>query len=206
MKNLIIALFCFSLFGSSCHTFTSANGEKHRQFMPAKESRSIGELDTSKFVKQDFLISDYTNKIAKRNGKKIIVPIEGKDISSFLPLQQRCYVYFWNPVCVGTLPDIRKFDSLSKAGENVVIVSLRKDYTTIDKALHKTSFSQYPYYVIEDEKYTRGLLVRKIMFSKDACPSCYTQYRDDLAIADYLLIENGTIKPVLYNAGSIIRN
>jgi hypothetical protein len=135
----------------------------------------------------------------------MIEPMEGADLLKLAKLQRRYYVYFFDPVCPGSAAPVRKLDSLAKTGENVVIVSLRNNYEAIHATLRKTAFSQYPYYTIENKKYPTVLLQRQIKFIKDACEECYSEYKDEVAGADYMLIENGTIRPLFYN-DNIIKN
>ena len=46
--------------------------------------------------------------------------------------------------------------------------------------------------------------MKKIGFIRDLCDSCYTRYRDDLAVVDYLLIEDQKIDLVFFNSGNNI--
>lgn len=71
------------------------------------------------------------------------------------------YLYFANPGCPATALDIRIMDSLAQAGKRVLVLSLRKNYATIDSLLKKTSFAGQPYYVPEHSRYGNVLLVNK---------------------------------------------
>lgn len=201
MKSLPIILIILSaILCQSCQTYVSGTGKKYRQFLPAKDLTSSTGLDTSRFTKQPFNLSDYTNKVAYRNNKRIIVPLKGMDISALVNKKGRYYLYFWNAGCRGTSDDIHNLDSISKNGGQVFIISMRSSYNVIDRILSTTAFSQYPYYIIEDKKYSNKLLTRKIRFIKEICNSCYEQYRDDLAVADYILIENRNVTVVMYSS------
>gem|GEM_PF-2680351 len=208
-KRTITFIFFATTICFSCRTYVSGNGSKHRQFLPTKDRAAISDIDTNSFIKLPFNLNDYCNKVAYKNGKRVIETIEGTDLSTIANTKGRYYVYFWNPVCPAARIDIHKMDSLSKKGENVIMISMRSNYDIISNKLDKTSFAQYPCYVLEAEKYTDLLLVRKIRFTKEACESCYEQYKDDLAVADYLLVENGSITPIMYNDttnSSILKN
>lgn len=198
-KRTIAFIFFATTICFSCRTYVSGNGSKHRQFLPSKDRAAISDIDTNRFIKLPFSLSDYSNKVAYKNGKRIIETIEGADLSIIANTKGRYYVYFWNPVCPDTRVDIHKMDSLSKKGENVIIISLRSNYDIISNKLAKTAFAQYSCYVLEAKRYTDVLLIRKIRFTKEACESCYVKYKDDLAVADYLLMENGNITPIMYN-------
>ena len=198
MKSLpIIFIILSAILFQSCQTYVSGNGKKYRQFLPAKDRTQSNGLDTGRFTKQPFNLSDYTNKVAYKNNKRIIVPLKGGDISALVNTKGRYYLYFWNAGCGGTTDEIHKLDSISKHGGQVFIISMRSSYDVIDRILSTTAFSQYPYYTIEDKKYSNKLLMRKIRFIKEACESCYEQYKDELAFADYILIENGTFKVIM---------
>ena len=158
-------------------------------------------MDTNRFTKQQFDLTDYNNKLAHKNGRRIIEPVEGFDVRAMVDTKGRYYLYFWT-TCPGTLPDIHKLDSLSQKGEKVMIISLRNNYELIDMILSKTHFSQYPFYTIEADRYTNILLIRKIKFIKEACATCYNQYKDDLAVADYVLVDSGVITPIMFNEKS----
>ncbi len=199
MKSLIVLTFVAAMLGESCQTYTSANGGKYRQLNPAKDKTDLSAMDTGRFIRQRFDLSDFTNKVAFRNRKRIIVPVEGSDVRAMVNTNGRYYLYFWNPGCPATRSEIHKMDSIAQKGESVMIISLRSNYEVIDTILGKKHFSQYPWYTLEADRYTSKLVVRKIRFIKEACPTCYEQYKDDLAVADYLLLENGTTKPVMYN-------
>lgn len=165
---------------------------------PAKDKVGASGMDTNRFTKQSFDLLDYTHKVAYNNKKKIIEPIEGTDVQLLANTKGRYYLYFWNAGCPGSLSDIHKLDSLSGTGINILIIYLRKNYKAIGHTLGKTHFSQYPYYTIEADKYTNIIAFRQINFIKDACATCYKQYKDDLLAASYILVENGTIRPVFY--------
>ena len=198
MKTLIIFTCTVALLCSACQTYTLSNGKKHRMLFTARD-KTDGSIDTTIYCKQQFNVADYDNKVAFNGKKRIIEPIEGADVQKLVNTKGTYYLYFWNQVCPHTLNDIHKLDSLSLKGANILIVCLRKNYVAIDKVLGKTNFAQYPYYTIEADRYTNMLIRKKIKFSKEACETCYDVYKDDLAVADYLMITNGKIQPVLYN-------
>lgn len=183
---------------SSCQTYISANGNKHRQLFPTKDKGSINDLDTSRFVRKPFQDVGF-NTVDTRSSRKTVVPVSGTDLKALIEKDSEQLIYFANPGCPATAADIRKLDSLAKTGQNIIIVSLRKSYDRIDVLLRNTAFSKAPYYVVEDDKYGDVLLVKQIRVIKDLCESCYTQYRDDLAVAEYIIVGNGRTEVILYN-------
>lgn len=191
MRYLSAILLC--LLTASCHTFVLSNGKKMRQLAPVRDNTPGIQIDTNKFTRHAFRLSDYEDKNSHHNGKRIVVPTLGTDLTALVNTNDKYIVFFLDPRCPSSIPDMHKLDSLSKTGYQIVIVSLRSDYGMIDRRLAKTNFSQYPYYTIEDEKYTNILLRKKIEFIKELCSSCYEQYKDDLTFAEYLLIENGKV-------------
>ncbi|MBN9485234.1 MAG: hypothetical protein J0H46_17910 [Bacteroidetes bacterium] len=195
MKYLLF--LCSILACASCHTFNLSNGRKHRQLFPAKDHIVAQQYDTSKFIVRPFNLSDFENKIAHRDNRRIIEPITGSDIRSIINIKGKYYLYFWNPICRGTSPDLHKLDSISRLGISIMIVSLRRDYDQMDKLLRHTSFSAYPYYTIENDR-TQILLVRKINFIREACNTCYERYKDDLAVADYLSFGDSTTRVLFF--------
>lgn len=195
MKYLLF--LCSILACASCHIFNLSNGRKHRQLFPAKDHIVAQQYDTSKFIVRPFNLSDFENRIAHRDNRRIIEPITGSDIRSIINIKGKYYLYFWNPICRGTLPDLRKLDSISKLAVPIMIVSLRRDYEQMDRLLRNTIFAAYPYYTIEDDR-TQILLVRKINFIREACNTCYERYKDDLAVADYLSFGDSTIKVLFF--------
>lgn len=203
MKNLAMPLVLLLLCGS-CQKFVLSNGKIHRQFLPVKDRVSRSNFDSTKFTKLAFNLSDYTGKVAYRDSKRIVSPLTGSDIKTLLNTKKRYLLYFWNPGCPGSRSEIYHLDSISKRGERVFIISMQRNYALIDRILSKTDFSQYPYYTIEEEKYTNTLLLRKIGLIRDACDSCYDQYKDDLAIAEYLLLESGRVKVVMHKNDTIL--
>lgn len=182
-----------------CQTFIGKSGTKRRQWFPVKDKTNASEFDANRFEKRTFEIVDYKSKMGFHGWRKIVVLIEGKDLKQLVSTNERYYVYFWNSACPGTQVNIRKLDSMSKKGMNILVVSLRANYNTIDYELKGTQFSKYPYYTIEAERYSNLLIRRQVDFIREACKSCYDDYKDDLGMADYLLIENGTIRPVWFN-------
>ncbi len=168
-----------------------------RQLLPAKDKIALQALDTSRYERRPFLLGDIASKTLHINGKKIIEPIVGDDISQMIKTRGRYLLYFWNPGCPATLPEIHKMDSISKTGENVIIISIAKKYDVIESTLSKTSFAKYPIYSIENSSYSNILLVRKAAFIKEACSQCYATYRDELIFTNYLMIENGTVTAIL---------
>lgn len=198
MRYLSAILLC--LLTVSCHTFVLSNGKKFRQLAPVKDNTPGIQIDTTKFTRQAFKLSDYHDKNSHHNAKRIVVPTLGTDLTALVNTNDKYIVYFLDPRCPSSIPYVHKLDSLSKTGYQIVIVSVRSDYGMIDRRLSKTNLSQYPYYTIEDEKYTNILLRKKIEFIKELCSSCYQQYKDDLTFADYLLIENGKVMVIYHTA------
>lgn len=191
--NTIILVLILTL--QSCQVYVTDNGRKHRQLFPAKDKSIATALDTSRFVRKPF---QYPAS-PMQDGKRVVMPVTGEDLGSLITAQDRYYLYFWDPTCKGALLEAYKFDSLSRQGLKVLIISLRKTYEAIDRNLSKTTFFQQPYYVIEDGRYSETLLLKKIRFMKDLCNDCYERYKDDLAVADYIVIGKGSVDVVMYN-------
>ena len=203
LSSIIIALFCIVC--ASCHTFTFSNGKKYRQAFPTKDKSSLSTLDTSLFTWQQFQLSHYTEKQGKLNNKRIITPLYGSDLKK-LPAKGKYYIYFWNPTCVAGTVHMKILDSLSKQGENVIILSLRNEYELLNRKLSRTSFAQYPICIISGERSSNILLQRQVNFVKEGCSYCYEQYKDDLIFAQYLVVENDSVKVVFdTSAESILR-
>jgi hypothetical protein len=180
----------------SCQTFINANGDRHKQFLPARDGVHLAGTDTSRFAIEQFN-QDHFYTPAFNNKKHLVVPLSGEDISELARTGVRCFFYLWNQGCPQTAADVLKLDNLAKQGEKVLVISWRHDIGRTDNVLKKTYFSEQPYYVI-GEDYSDYLLKRKIDFYREACPSCYDQYRDDLAVADLLLVENGKVNIIMY--------
>lgn len=200
MVRLLFSLYWLSiiLLISSCQTFVSADGSKHRQLFPAKDRMTITDADTNKYALRPFHVADYSGKRSHRTGKRLVEIIDAPAIHELSKSKEHYLVYFWNPTCPGTAKEIRTLDSLSKNGAHIIVASLRNAFDAMESRLSKTSFSQYPLFVIESREYPKGLLRRKIGFIKDCCEGCYIQFRDDLAVADYLSIERHAIQPILF--------
>ena len=195
MKRLrFLLLLVGTVCSTGCYTYTSSSGKKHIQLFPVKEKLLADDMDTSRFVQQPFVLSDYNNKIGYRKGKKVVEGLSGNDLQTFAATNGRYIVYILNPQCMGSMQEISKLDSLSRNGVNVVIVSMRNNYRAIDHALGKTTFAAYPYYTILNRKYTSILLEREKGFKSDACKNCYQGA--DMAAANYLLIDSGKISPI----------
>ena len=192
------------LFLQSCHTFITANGSNHRQLFPAKVKDATLTTDTNKYHLQHFSYANYENKSGFAGAKKLVETISGSDIDDLKTRNGKYYLVFWNPKCPASSSIIRKCDSLLKTGEKILLVSLRNDYELIDRRLKSRQFNSYPYYTIGNTYDSKVMLRRKIIFIKQCCMACYESYRDDVAVADYLLVENGTVRSILYNDTSNI--
>ena len=199
ISNIIILVFVWVVLTSGCQTFINKDGKKFRMYNMAKDRLKAGDIDTSRFVRQSFSVSNYSGKVATMGKKHIVEPLEGTDVKALAKTGGAYYLFFCNPTCPGMGRKIRRLDSLAKTGVHILIVNYRRDYGAIDRLLHRTSFGQYPYYTIEAEKYTNVLLVRQMKLIQDACEFCYAQYRDDVGAAELLLLENGNIVPIMYN-------
>jgi hypothetical protein len=189
-----VLLFGLLLLIASCQTFTLSDGRKYRQFAPAKDRISPNEFDTSKFARLPFNLTDYTERRAHHNNKRVIVPLRAADMRILEATKDEYCLYFWNATCSGTAPAIHKMDSLSKSGKNVLIVSLREDCDVIDNVLSQTNFAQYPYYVLESRNYSKVLLLRQRDFIREACSTCYEKYKDEVIFTNYFIVQNGTME------------
>ncbi len=192
---LFLALICCN----SCQTYVTGDGRKHRQLFPPKDKRGIASLDTNKYILLPFDAADHTNKTTHKNGKRVVELISPSDIRILAASKKRYLIYFWNPACSHTLNSIRVLDSCAQKGENVIVVSLRNTPDIMDSRLQKTVFLQYPLFIVNSENYSTRLPVRKIRFIRESCESCYKQHKDDLAVADYLLLDDGAITPIMYS-------
>ncbi len=187
------------LFLNSCHTFITANGSKHRQLFPVRVKDDKLVIDTNKYHLQHFSYANFENKSGFAGAKKLVEIISGSDIDDLKTRSGKYCLVFWDPQCPKSTSTIRKCDSLLKTGEKILLVSLMNDYELIDRRLKSRLFNAYPYYAIGNTYDSKVMLRRKIIFIKQCCPDCYKSNRDDLAVADYLLIENGNIQTILYN-------
>jgi hypothetical protein len=201
--HLVLCL-CLFLFLHSCHTFITANGTKHRQLFPSKVKDATLATDTNKYHLQRFSYANYENKNGFVLAKKLVEVIGSSDIEDLRTRNGKYYLVFWDPQCPKSSSIIRKCDSLLKTGEQILLVSLRNDCELIDRRLKSSLFNSYPYYTIGNSFDSKVMLRRKISFIKQCCIECYESYRDDVAVADYLLVENGAVKSVLYNDTSNI--
>lgn len=186
------------LLTASCQTFMLRDGKKYRQFAPVKDFASIDECDTTRFVKQQFVVSNYTDKVAFNKNKRIITTIEGNDLKQLAATGKQYHIYFYNPTCQGTCESIKHVETKFSDQENVILISLREDIDAMDNMLAQTRFGKYPYYVLESKTYSKGLILKQRNFIKDACSTCYDKYKDEVAFAEYVLIQNGTIEPVMF--------
>lgn len=183
----------------SCITFNHADGSKMRYINPATDHIPASAIDTTKYIRKAFKIEDYQGKTAYTDSKRIVVPLTGKDMKALAATGETYYAVPYNPTCPASIRYIEIMDSLSKVGYNILPIGYRRDYEAINRRLGHTNFAAYPYYTIEDERYTDILVIRELKFFKEANPEYYRKYRDDLLGVSYLLIENGTITPVFYN-------
>jgi hypothetical protein len=193
MRGLLLGLL---LFTASCQTFTLRDGKKYRQFAPAKDKAS-GEYDTSIFIKKPFELIGYSNKTGFYKNKRIITAIEGDDVEQFAGTGGKYYIYFYNPTCASACESIKKLEEKFNDKENVILISYREEYDAIDNRLTWTKFAQYPYYVLANKKRANILLLKQRDFIKEACSNCYDKYKDEVAFAEYFIIQNGTIEPVM---------
>jgi hypothetical protein len=198
LKNsLHLPILLIALLLSGCQRYVAPGGRSHWQLFPAKDKISASDIDTGRYVIRPFDSEAFSKKVSRKDGKKIIEILEAADVKKLAEQGARFRLYFWNPTCVQTHKTIRYLDSLARTGEQVMIVSLRRDYDVIDRKLGKTAFSNYPYYLIGGMDESKVLTVRHIRFIRKACEDCYRQHRDNLAVADYLIVENGKVVPVL---------
>lgn len=193
MKRGLIYLL---LLCTSCQTFILRDGKKHRQFAPAKD-RTSGKYDTNFFVRRPFEVSDYYSKTGLYQNKRIITSITGNDVKQLALTKEKYYIYFYNPTCPSTCESIKELEENLAKGENVLIISYREEYSEINKRLIGTKFAQYPYYVLANKKHAEVLLLKARDFIRDACTVCYDKYKDEVAFAECLLIQNGTIEAVM---------
>lgn len=204
MRTLSVLLFLATVCCCSCQTYVTSDNRKHRQLFPPKDKRGIASLDTTKYIRLPFNVADHTNRTTHKNGKRIVEIISASDVHTLAASKKRYLIYFWNPACLHTLNSIHILDSCLQKGENVLVVSLRNTPDIMDSRLQKTTFSQYPLLIVNSENYSKRLPVRKIRFIREACENCYQQHKDDLAVADYLLLKYGAITPIMYNNGESV--
>jgi hypothetical protein len=199
MKNLVALTVLIAMSLGSCTTIVTRDGKKHRQLFPARDKSNASDFNADKFIIQKFDVTHFANRVGSIGSRKLIESIDGKDIATLAKSSNRYYILIWNPGCSGDFYNVKKFDNLARPGSNVLVGSLRTDYDMIDRQLRNMFFSEYPYYVIDAKKYSNVLIRRHLMFVGDACEGAREKYRDDLAVVDYLLVENGVITPVFYN-------
>jgi len=198
VKLNIVILLCFSFIAFGCKTFISANGKRHVQLFPVRLKQNRHELDTSKYITQKFSRSNFKNKIVKQNNKKIFELITSADIASLKLEEDDIYIVFWNPQCPASIKEIRLSDSIIKAGENVILLSLFNNYDLIDKRLTRHMMYNCPYYIMANNNEST-VLKAKIKFIKESCEHCYQKYKDEVATIDYLLIQKGHIEGKMIN-------
>lgn len=194
MKKAILYILLLVL-STGCHTYVSSTGKKFRQAFPAKDKTTLSNMDTNLFTQVPFTIDNYLRKVARKNNKKTVTAITGKQLQTFLQTNKQYIVYFLNPSCSGPRAKINQLDSLAKVGSQVIVISMRNDCNAIDNMLRSTTFSNYPYYTIQSR--SKILLDKQRDFTRDACKNCYIQYKDRVIMANYLLIDSGVIKVVM---------
>ena len=199
MKAILKLLIVFiSITCTGCYTLTLIDGRNYTVWNLAKDQVPENAFDTSKFIKQPFRVSDYTNKRAFINDKRVIVSLRGTDLKAFSNTKGKYYLHFLNPTCSGAPYSIHRLDSLSKAGYNIITVSNRRSYNVIDRRLGKTNFAQYPYYIVDAADYTDYLLWREVGFKQEACPECYAKCEDHIPVVEFILIDDGVVKFIEY--------
>lgn len=195
--SLILAiLLCFQ----SCITFHFADGSKRNMLLPVKDKIALSDLDTSTYKVVDFDLANYSSLAKDKDGKKIVVPISGSDLIELAKAEHTCKVFFWNPSCPVGDRLVSKTDSLNKKGERVLLISLRTNCDLMIQKLSNTTLAKYPLYIIEEKENEVFLAKKQINFIKEAWPSLYSKYKDDVLSIKYLLIRDGEIEPVWFNA------
>lgn len=191
------ALCLASIILWGCITFQSANGKRHIQLFPTHIQQSKWVLDSSKYQLQNFELANYKNKKSYNNGKKIFETITSADVVNMKGDGGNYCIMFWRPECPASQKNIRIADSLLRYGHNVMLLSLTNNYELIDKRLKKYTLHNYPYYIIDNKYASNTLLKVNINFIKECCPECYRKYRDEVVVANYLLIHDGTIEAIM---------
>ncbi|MBE2290758.1 MAG: hypothetical protein IAE95_14485 [Chitinophagaceae bacterium] len=189
----LILLFC-----SSCQTYVTSSGKKHRQLFPATDKAAISAIDTGKYLLLPFSAADRSNRLTHKNGKRVVQMIRPSDVVHLAESKESYIIYLWDSKCPATQKKIHTLDSICGSGVNVIVASMRYSCEAMDVRLRNTNFSRHPLYIIAPETRSGRLLVRKVSFLKQCCPTCYDKYKDDLALADYLYLANGTVTAVMY--------
>lgn len=183
----------FALIG--CQPIYSSNGSVYRQLAPAKEPRS-NSLDSTRLVLQSFNLSNFVNQVSRNGDRHLVERVTGTDIVKLMENGKTLDVYFFNPGCITDHAKIKLIDSLVQKGQPILAISISNDFPRLEKLLSRTSLSRWPYYVSSVQPNTRILIKRQSHFIKEACPTCYDKFKDDLFYIDHLRIDNGSLNVV----------
>ncbi|MEO6832113.1 MAG: hypothetical protein ABI169_07920 [Chitinophagaceae bacterium] len=199
-KVPILLSFFITIFLQGClMKLSKRDGKTWWYKKPISFSSTSPSLDTGQFHVQTFNYQNFLQKVAYLNGKRIVEMIAPKNLVALSATDKTLYIYLYLPNCSATKPHIRRLDSLARKGMNILVISLSKS-DGIEKLLKKTSFSQYPYYIINPQKSSLEPILTEINFIREACASCYEEYKDELIDVDYLVLEKSMIRVVRYDA------
>ncbi len=166
-------------------------------------------IDTARFIFQNFKLSNFENEIPADNGKRIIEVIEPKDLKEIMLKGSIYIVYLYLPGCGGTPPNLHRLDSAAKKGEHIIPIALSQVPNRMNALMLNTAFARYPLYVLHTTSKSNDGALNKIAFLKEVCPVCDSLYKDELLDADYLLIENKKMEIIMFNVHpekSLFRN
>lgn len=195
MRTAIFILPIALLF-SSCLTLYMGNGKKYRQFAPVKDKSDPEDYSKTRFFKKQFDANAFLKNEGIEKGKHVIVPLEGKDLLNNQSLEGT-QVFFYYPHCQASAAVVKKADSIARTGIKVMLIATTSEYERIDALLKNTIFYKPPYYVIENKKYSNIVICKRVNFIRDMCEPCYEKYKDELDVADHILIGKDAIEIIM---------
>src|SRR4051812_46773581 len=122
MRSKVLLMFVVAVLATGCQTFITSDGRKHRQFRFFKDRTGLCDLDTGKYTMQPFDVTDYTGQVTLRNEKRVVEPLNGKDVNGFRKIKGPCYLYIWDQHCPANRSGIHKLDSLALTGVQIIVV------------------------------------------------------------------------------------
>lgn len=192
----VLLIFPVALLFSSCLTLHTGNGKKYRQFAPVKDKSDPEGYSKTRFVKKQFDANAFLKNEGTENGKHVIVPLEGKDLLNNQSLEGT-QVFLYYPHCPASSAAVKKADSAAGKGIRVMLIATTSEYERIDALLKNTTFNKQPYYVIENKKYSNIVIRKRVNFIREMCEPCYEKYKDELDVADHILIGKDAIEIIM---------
>lgn len=182
IRILVLCLVTFAFVGCG-KVYYDRNNEKFRYY----QKKDKGSINQEEQAGHAFNLDEFINPVCDTcSSVQYVAP---HDIESIMQKRDELLVIFYFPACKAAEGDIKLAKAAEERNIPYILISISNNPEEMKKWYKTAALKNRNCYILPYSD--GGLLSKKIPFLSKLCANCYSMYKDELIMVDYVFLKDG---------------